>query len=165
MTNNGKPVNGKPVSLNCAIFGCSLSLKRVPGDPRVCQPSPQAQALSSAARVANAGPAIYSVTHAPTLPSASQPVVVTARVHDPDGVQSLILNYRLDPATTYTAVPMTDDGTGGDAIAGDGLFSATIPGQASERSSPFTCRPLTAWEPPPAFPPCSTIMARSANAW
>ena len=27
---------------------------------------------------------------------------------------------------------MKDDGTGGDAIAGDGVFSATIPGQSCE---------------------------------
>ena len=49
------------------------------------------------------------------MPAANQAVVVTARVHDPDGVQSLTLYYRIDPATTYTSVPMKDDGTGGDA--------------------------------------------------
>src|SRR5262249_59911278 len=81
--------------------------------------------------VTKAGPAIYAVTHTPSLPGNGQPVVVTARTHDPDGVQSLILNFRLDPATNYTAVSMRDDGTGGDALAGDGVFSATIPGQAS----------------------------------
>ena len=83
--------------------------------------------------VTNAGPALYEVQHTPAIPAASQAVVVTARVHDPDGVQSLVLNYRLDPATSYTAVTMKDDGTGGDAIAGDGVFSATIPGQSREQ--------------------------------
>jgi hypothetical protein len=87
--------------------------------------------------VTNAGPAIYEVQHTPTIPAAGQPVVVTARVHDPDGVQSLVLNYRLDPATNYTSVTMTDDGTGGDAIAGDGVFSATIPGQGSNSIAAF----------------------------
>jgi hypothetical protein len=85
----------------------------------------------NSAYVGNAGPAIYQVTHTPALPAASQPVVVTARVHDPDGVQSFSLYYRVDPAATYTQVPMTDDGTGGDAIAGDGIYSATIPGQSA----------------------------------
>jgi hypothetical protein len=65
-------------------------------------------------------------------------------VHDPDGIQSLTLYYRLDPATNYTAVPMKDDGTGGDAITGDGIFSATIPGQAAGKSPPFTFPPRTA---------------------
>ena len=81
--------------------------------------------------VGNAGPAVYAVTHTPPVPTAGQAVVVTARVHDPDGVQSLNLLYRIDPSQNYTTVPMRDDGTGGDAIAGDGLFSATIPGQGA----------------------------------
>ena len=80
--------------------------------------------------VTNAGPAIYNVSHNPTVPAAGQPVVVRAQVHDPDGLQNLTLYYRLDPATNYSSVPMTDNGTGGDAIAKDGIFSATIPGQA-----------------------------------
>ncbi len=79
--------------------------------------------------IANAGPAIYEVSHSPAIPAVNQSVVVTARVHDPDGVQNLTLHYRVDPATTYTTVQMKDDGTGGDAIAGDGIFSATIPGK------------------------------------
>ena len=77
--------------------------------------------------VANAGPAIYEVRHSPSLPAANQDMIVTARVHDPDGVASVVLNYRFDPATNYSAVTMVDDGTGGDAVAGDGLYSATIP--------------------------------------
>ena len=92
----------------------------------------------NSAYTTNAGPAIYEVTHAPSLPAASQPVVVTARRDDPDGVQTLTLNYRVDPVTTYTSVPMKDDGTGGDEIAGDGLYSATIPGQAAGVVVAFT---------------------------
>jgi hypothetical protein len=87
--------------------------------------------------LANNGPAIYEVTHTPAVPPANQPVIVTASVHDPDGVQTLTLNYRLDPATTYTAVTMKDDGTGGDAVAGDGIFSASIPGQNANRIAAF----------------------------
>ncbi len=85
----------------------------------------------------NAGPAIYNVTHTPSLPATGQPVVVTAQVHDPDAVANIILFYRLDPATGYSAVAMKDDGTGGDAIAKDGIFSATIPGQASNHIAAF----------------------------
>ncbi len=79
--------------------------------------------------VNNAPPAIFAVEHNPVVPAANQAVVVTALVDDPNGVESLSLRYRLDPATTYTTVAMNDAGTGGDAIAGDGVFSATIPGQ------------------------------------
>jgi len=79
--------------------------------------------------VANAPPAIVAVQHAPVLPSASQPVVVTAQVSDRDGLGPVLLKYRLDPSSTYSTVAMTDNGIGGDAIAGDGIWSATIPGQ------------------------------------
>jgi regulation of enolase protein 1 (concanavalin A-like superfamily) len=82
-------------------------------------------------RVANAGPALYEVTHTPSLPAENQDVLVTARVHDPDGVQSVTLNYHYDGSTYYQTLPMLDDGSGGDGVAGDGVFSATIPGQYS----------------------------------
>jgi len=78
--------------------------------------------------LSNPGPAIYEVTHSPAVPTYGQDVVVTARVDDPDGIASLTLNYRLDSDTSYTKVTMKDDGTGGDAVAQDGLFSATLPG-------------------------------------
>ncbi|PYI84279.1 MAG: hypothetical protein DME26_13540 [Verrucomicrobia bacterium] len=81
--------------------------------------------------VANAGPAIYSVAHNPVLPAAGEPVVVTARIHDPDGFSTPILLYRVDPATAYATINLVDNGTGGDAVAGDGIYSATIPGQTS----------------------------------
>ncbi len=81
--------------------------------------------------VTNAGPAVYNVTHTPSVPAASQPVVVTAQTHDPDGIKGLTLYYRIDPATTYTPVAMNDKGTAGDAIAGDGVYSAIIPGQTA----------------------------------
>jgi hypothetical protein len=87
--------------------------------------------------VTNAGPAMYNVTHTPTVPAADQPVVVTANIHDPDGVRNLTLNYRLDPSANYVSVPMNDNGTGGDAIAGDGIYSATIPGQAANQIAAF----------------------------
>jgi hypothetical protein len=87
--------------------------------------------------ISNAGPAIYAVTHSPGVPAAFQSAVVTARVHDATGVTNLTLNYRLDPSTSYLSVPMKDDGTGGDAIARDGIFSATIPGQAANLIAAF----------------------------
>ena len=82
--------------------------------------------------IAQPGPAIYEVKHTPSLPPANVPVVVTARFHDFNTFQPTLL-YRIDtavnPTPTYTSVPMTDDGTGGDALAGDGIYSATIPAQ------------------------------------
>jgi hypothetical protein len=73
--------------------------------------------------VTNAGPAITSVAHWPPLPAASQQVLVTARVSDPDGISTLLLKYRIDPSTNLTAISLTNNGAG--------VFSAVIPGQAS----------------------------------
>ena len=79
--------------------------------------------------VANAGPAIYDVVHSPVLPTTNQAVVVTARASDPDGISSMSLHYRVDPSPSFSTTPMLDDGTGGDAVAGDGLYSASLAGQ------------------------------------
>jgi hypothetical protein len=98
-----------------------LSVPRNPGTP----------GARNSRAADNAGPAIYAVNHSPALPAPNQAVVVTARVHDPDGLAAVTLAYRKDPATNLTNVTMVDDGTGGDAIAGDGVFSATIPGQTN----------------------------------
>ncbi len=83
--------------------------------------------LPNSRAVTNGGPAIYQVRHDPAVPLANQPVVVTARVADPDGLASLTLNYRLDPVITVTSLAMNDSGTNGDTIAGDGIYSATLP--------------------------------------
>jgi hypothetical protein len=95
--------------------------------------------LPNSKALANAGPAITDVAHTPVLPAAGQPVVVTARANDPDGVNLgfLVLNYRLDPATIYSQAPMYDHGVGVDAIAGDGIFSGTIPAQAADTLAAF----------------------------
>ncbi len=71
--------------------------------------------------VTNAGPAIYDVRHAPALPAPGAAVQVSARVHDADGVGPVQLRYRVDPASTFTAVTMTN--------AGGGVWQAWIPGQ------------------------------------
>ena len=81
--------------------------------------------------VANAGPAIHGVAHSPVLPAGGHTVVVTARIDDPDGLGPIQLNYRNDTNATYTTATMTDSGTGGDRVAGDGIYSATLPGQIS----------------------------------
>jgi len=79
----------------------------------------------------NAPPAICEVNHWPAVPAAGQPVLVTARLDDPDGLANAVLKYRLDPQTDLTAVAMNDRGTNGDLRAGDGVWSALLPGQAA----------------------------------
>lgn len=87
--------------------------------------------LANSRAQANTGPAIYDVTHSPALPRANQPVLVTCRVSDPDGVAAPRLRFRVDPSSTLTTVTMRDDGAGGDAAAGDGLFTGSISGRSA----------------------------------
>lgn len=90
--------------------------------------------LPNSRALTHAGPAIYEVQHSPPIPPANQPVVVTARFHDVNPFKPT-LRYRVDAGVnrnpTYTAVAMVDHGTGGDAVAGDGVYSATIPAQSA----------------------------------
>lgn len=91
-------------------------------------------------RVSNAGPVVYDVTHTPPLPAANEPVLVTARVNDPDGLAALTLRYRVDPNTALNDVAMRDDGTGGDALAGDGIYSGIMPGRPADTLVAFHLR-------------------------
>ena len=90
----------------------------------------------------NAGPAITDVRHRPVLPALGQPAYVMARASDPDGIASLTLKYRVDPQIETITVDMLDDGTGGDALAGDGIYTAAIPGQPTTNLVAFHIQAL-----------------------
>jgi hypothetical protein len=76
----------------------------------------------------NRSPDILDVKHAPVIPQANEPIVVSARITDPDGVRLALLKYRSEGDGTLSSLTMVDDGTGDDRIAGDHLYTATIPG-------------------------------------
>lgn len=92
--------------------------------------NPGTPGLPNSRLVRNAPPAIWDVRHSPVLPAPGEPIIVSARCSDADGVSAFYLKYRVDPATNYITLALRDDGTGGDLVAGDGLYSATIPGQS-----------------------------------
>ncbi len=93
--------------------------------------------LANSRRVLNGPPVIYDITHSPALPRANEAVVVTCRISDPDGIAAPQIRYRIDPAQTLTTVAMHDDGFNGDELAGDGIFSGTIPGRAAQTRIAF----------------------------
>ncbi len=88
---------------------------------------------------ANAPPQIRHVDHAPKEPHSGEAVVITAKITDPDGVASVNLTYQpVDPgsyisltdsayASNWTTIAMTDNGTGDDEMAGDSVYTATLP--------------------------------------
>jgi len=74
-------------------------------------------------RLANAGPAFVELKHTPVVPQTNQPVTISVRASDPDGVASATLNYRVNPGNTFTSILM--------ALQADGTWTADIPGQAA----------------------------------
>jgi hypothetical protein len=117
------------------------------GDWRSALPTPGRQ---NSVFASNAAPAIRQVVNGPTSPTSGQPVTITAKVTDPDGVNSVNLLYQVNAPGNYVSsvivntsnwttshnpaydlnwvnVPMYDDGTHGDTVAGDGVYAAQIP--------------------------------------
>ena len=88
----------------------------------------------------NSGPAMTDVRHDPPLPAANQPVLVVVKISDPDGVALLTLNYRIDPATNYIALAMTNNGAG--------LFSAVLPAQTAGATASFFIRAVDGFGTP-----------------
>lgn len=94
-------------------------------------------------RRAAAPPTVDQLAHTPPVPTPTQTVLVTARVASVDGVPTVELVRRLDNINAngvWTTQTMNDAGTNGDAAAGDGIFSATVPAQADASITQFYVR-------------------------
>ena len=90
--------------------------------------------------VENPAPRLRQVEHFPEQPKSGEAVRVTVRASDPDGVAEVRLDYQaVEPGSyirksdaaysaNWTTLPMRDDGTQGDAVAGDGLYTLLLPG-------------------------------------
>lgn len=103
-----------------------------------------------------APPAIRQVDHSPKRPRTGEEVVISAKVTDPDGVGEVTLAYQVVVPgdyveitdaryeTEWNQVPMRDDGQGVDAEAGDGVYSATVPGSVQQHRRLIRYRVLAA---------------------
>jgi hypothetical protein len=95
------------------------------------KPTPGAANQSALAQV---GPAIRNVTENPPAPAAGKDLVITAEIAETlaavrDVKLICRINYVSDArGLPSTGLPMVDDGTGADAKAGDGIYTAVIPG-------------------------------------
>ncbi|MFW6161242.1 MAG: CotH kinase family protein, partial [Planctomycetota bacterium] len=87
--------------------------------------------LPNVAGGAALGPVIAEVSHSPAVPQDGEDIVVTAAVRPAfEPLGAVTLRFRVGFGSE-TALVMTDDGTGADAQAGDGLYTAAIPSGAS----------------------------------
>ena len=117
---------GAGVSIDCQVIG------------EVADATPGAV---NGAFAANAPPQMRQVNHTPVQPVSGVAESITVKVTDPDGVAGVTLAYQTvdpgayirksDPAykTRWIEVAMRDDGQGGDLVAQDGIFSATLPAE------------------------------------
>jgi len=77
------------------------------------------------------GPMISDVRHTPNFPGDNDDLLVQARITQTlRPVKSVSLVYRV-MYTGEVTIPMYDDGTHGDTVAGDSVYAARIPASAS----------------------------------
>ena len=119
-------LSGSDAVLNAALLNLSLPA-----------PGPTPFAVNSVV-ASNLGPQMRQVSHVPAQPSSTDDVTITMKATDPDGVASVNLEYQVVAAgdyirigdsrfsTEWTSIPMLDDGTNGDALAGDSIYTATV---------------------------------------
>ena len=136
-------------ALNSSISDSDFSIDaelKFDGNTSTGKPTPLAV---NSVRAQNAPPAIRQVEHAVVAggvdqewPRTGQDVRVTAKITDPEGVVEAQLMWqvvepgdyiKLDDAryeapSSWTMLPLRDDGQSGDEVAGDAVYSAVIPG-------------------------------------
>lgn len=76
-------------------------------------------------------PQVDSVVHSPAVPKPTDAVKVTARVYSANPLTNVRVFHRIGDnaerdTTGYSSTAMVDNGTGGDAVSGDGVYTATI---------------------------------------
>lgn len=111
------------------------------GSPGNKRPTPGKQ---NSVFATNTPPFIRKVEHSPKEPKSGVSVTVSAQVSDPDGVRAVTLEVQVvepgqyirktDTAykTAWREFPMHDDGKDGAARAGNGLFTAVVPGELQQ---------------------------------
>jgi hypothetical protein len=122
-------------SINSSDLTFNLELS-VPGNAA----GPPTPGAINSVFATNTAPQMSDLTQSVQQPVAGQDVVISMRVTDPNGVQSVDLEYQLvnpgsyirltDAAyqTSWTTLAMNDTGINGDAVAGDGIYSTTLAG-------------------------------------
>lgn len=88
-----------------------------------------------------APPNVRQVEHTPKSPKGGEAVLVTAKITDAEGVGGATLHYQIvEPGeyvrltddeyeTGWSDIAMNDAGEAGDAVAGDSIYTATVPAE------------------------------------
>ena len=128
-------------SLGSSDFSIDASLESTFSTTTDNTPTPGGPNASSAALTP---PSIRQVEHLPVSPTSSDPVTITAKITDPDGMGPVTLDYQtVNPGsyiritddeyeTSWTSLAMLDDGTNGDAVSGDSIYTVILPASVQE---------------------------------
>ncbi len=79
---------------------------------------------------ADASPTIRDVECSPVVPRAEEPVRVTCRITALKEIALVVVRWAVDGGGGSGNAELNDEGSGEDEIAGDGIFTATLPPQA-----------------------------------
>ena len=112
----------------------------------------------------NIAPLISGVRHSPALPRATDSVVVTASISDETPSVLVSLDYRVAGDQPFATLTMSDDGQQGDAIAGDGVYSVTLPAQPDRTVIEFYVRAIDTDQQARTWPAPTATGAQDANA-
>ena len=130
-------VHGLNGSLASSDFSIDAELSTPPSSAIPPRPTPGRR---NSAFSESVPPQVRQVAHVPELPKSGEAVHIRAKVTDSDGVESVQLLYQIvepgdyirrnDPryTTHWKRLTLVDDGKGADATAGDGIFTAQLPG-------------------------------------
>ncbi|MCH2060959.1 MAG: lamin tail domain-containing protein [Verrucomicrobiales bacterium] len=135
-------------------LGFDISLVRAAQEDIPPTPSPGSRNVAFSR---NPAPNIRKVSHFPQQPASDDVVVITAKVSDPEGVESVKLEYQpVDPGSYipsklplpvsggninlslerpdndeyeqgWVSLGMSDNGLNGDSVPGDGIYSVSLP--------------------------------------
>ncbi|MBN2594018.1 MAG: lamin tail domain-containing protein [Sedimentisphaerales bacterium] len=137
------PTVGDPASEDLPGTGYSMQLVNplfdndLAGSWRSATPTPLAG--NNPVFADNIPPHIRQLKHSPQQPRLGDIVTITAKVTDPDGVDSVLLMYQsVDPGDYFStehqqfyknwnAFEMHDDGLNGDLSAGDDIYTVQLP--------------------------------------
>ncbi|MCA9211951.1 MAG: CotH kinase family protein [Planctomycetales bacterium] len=109
----------------------------------------------------DARPFVLDVRHSPAIPHADEPVVVTARILA-ETVPTAVVHATANG--TQINVSMNDNGVDGDLLAGDGVFSATLPAQPDQTVVDFYVEATTAGANTRTWPAAVRDGSQDANA-
>ncbi len=115
-------------------FSFNLELKQGPDLREAASPG-----LVNRNFAANAAPAVRNVDHTPKTPTSSDPIIITAKITDPEGVASASLAYQICTAGSYIPSTLPKAVSGGAFV---NVATPLDPNPAFELAANWTTIPM-----------------------